>query len=279
MEHVSFFRREDLLHPALRMVGYAHTAEAVPGRLVAHDHGPLHEICTIERGVAHWWVEDEVHELHADHVYLTRPGERHGAIDAVLGPCAIRWAIVDLAPRGTPAWDAAAGAVQASSARAFAAPAAVHRAMAALLDEHQHRRSGGPAMVEALVLQLLVELQRAADSSQGTPAPRRVSAPVRRAVDHLHRRLTMNDPVALLAAVAGLGTAAFHARFRAETGFTPVAYRNRLRVLRARALLRGDRRSITAIAYDLGFPSSQYFATVFRRYTGTTPSAWRSVGA
>lgn len=39
--------------------------------------------------------------------------------------------------------------------------------------------------------------------------------------------------------------------------------------------LRGTRRTVTDIAFDVGFSSSQYFATVFRRYTALAPEAWR----
>ena len=41
------------------------------------------------------------------------------------------------------------------------------------------------------------------------------------------------------------------------------------------AWLAGRRRSISEIAFQLAFPSAQYFATVFRRYTGMTPGQYR----
>ena len=34
--------------------------------------------------------------------------------------------------------------------------------------------------------------------------------------------------------------------------------------------------SISDVAYACGFESSQYFATVFRRHTGRSPSAYRA---
>jgi AraC family transcriptional regulator len=75
-----------------------------------------------------------------------------------------------------------------------------------------------------------------------------------------------------LAAVAGLSVTGFKHTFREITGITPHAYLLRKRVERARTLLDGNKGSVTDIALACGFPSSQYFATVFKRIVGVTPS-------
>jgi len=62
---------------------------------------------------------------------------------------------------------------------------------------------------------------------------------------------------------------------RKLTAYSPMAYLTRLRIARARALLRASEASITEIAISCGFSSSQYFANVFRRCVGQTPSAYR----
>ena len=55
-----------------------------------------------------------------------------------------------------------------------------------------------------------------------------------------------------------------------EPGTTP-----RDKIEAAKRLLHQDSTSVTGIALDLGFVSSQYFATVFKRITGVTPSRYR----
>jgi len=55
----------------------------------------------------------------------------------------------------------------------------------------------------------------------------------------------------------------------------PKDYLVRVRVEKAEELLRQNRRSIIDIAHSVGFNSSQYFSTVFRRYTGQTPAEFR----
>ena len=53
-------------------------------------------------------------------------------------------------------------------------------------------------------------------------------------------------------------------------------YLNALRVEKACALLKKDEeRSVTDIALECGFATSQYFATVFRRHCRCTPREYR----
>ena len=85
-----------------------------------------------------------------------------------------------------------------------------------------------------------------------------------------------NFSVAEAAAVAGLKPSRFHARFAAETGLTPAAWRLRHRVERAKRRLEASDESITAVALGGGFGTSQSFATAFRKVTGVSPRAWRA---
>lgn len=83
-----------------------------------------------------------------------------------------------------------------------------------------------------------------------------------------------------LAKVAGLSQARFHVHFKRVTGSSPKDYWLRLRVERAAKRLReAHDLSITEIAHEFGFSSSQYFATVFRRYLGVSPGAHRENAA
>ena len=63
--------------------------------------------------------------------------------------------------------------------------------------------------------------------------------------------------------------------FKDATGMTPNDYWQRLRIDRAQQLLTGSNKSITDIAMDCGFSTSQYFSSVFRKYSGVSPSHYR----
>jgi AraC-like DNA-binding protein len=64
-------------------------------------------------------------------------------------------------------------------------------------------------------------------------------------------------------------------RFGARYGTSPKAYLERRRLDEARRLLISTSMSVTSIAVELGYSSSQHFAARFRRATGRTPSDCR----
>jgi AraC-like DNA-binding protein len=59
------------------------------------------------------------------------------------------------------------------------------------------------------------------------------------------------------------------------TGCTPMEYIGRLRIERAKTLLRETDIKVIDIAFECGFGSSQYFANTFRHAVGETPSNYR----
>jgi YesN/AraC family two-component response regulator len=63
--------------------------------------------------------------------------------------------------------------------------------------------------------------------------------------------------------------------FLQETGLTPVVYLNRYRIEQAKHLLRERSGSITEVMGAVGFSDSSYFAHVFRREVGVSPSEYQ----
>jgi transcriptional regulator GlxA family with amidase domain len=88
--------------------------------------------------------------------------------------------------------------------------------------------------------------------------------------DHLDADLS----VPALAARACLSERHFARAWRAETGLTPAAYVERVRVERARALLQ-DGAPVDAAARAAGFPSAEVLRRAFHRRLGVGPSAYR----
>lgn len=63
--------------------------------------------------------------------------------------------------------------------------------------------------------------------------------------------------------------------FRAKNGVTLKRFVLQEKIRQAQAMLAERQMRVTDIAYELGFSSSQHFATCFRAFAKLTPSAWR----
>ena len=95
---------------------------------------------------------------------------------------------------------------------------------------------------------------------------------VKKAINWAETQTSKPPTLEQLAEVAGLSVSSFKRVFKEVAGIPPHAYVLRKRIDRAQKLLRKGDRSVTDIAFECGFPSSQYFATVFKRVTGLTPN-------
>ena len=97
-----------------------------------------------------------------------------------------------------------------------------------------------------------------------------------RALNYIHENIEKDISVNMLAEISGLGRSRFYEAFRQQTGMTPSDFVMRARCEKAYDMLAHTHASVTAIALDLGFSSSQYFATCFKNFSGMTPSMLRA---
>ena len=91
----------------------------------------------------------------------------------------------------------------------------------------------------------------------------------------LRENLSHQWTVEEMAALVGLGTTAFSEKVKSYTGFSPLNYLINIRISEAIKLLKRPEVHVTDIALDVGFYSSQHFATTFKKLTGYTPSEFR----
>ncbi len=80
-----------------------------------------------------------------------------------------------------------------------------------------------------------------------------------------------------VAAQLNMSYTTFRHAFKRYTGLSPAQYFMNLKLHRAKEILRSTNASIKEIAYILHFDSPEYFATVFRKRIGMTPSDFRNV--
>ncbi len=81
--------------------------------------------------------------------------------------------------------------------------------------------------------------------------------------------------VEFIAAELGLGRSQFYRKIKALTNYSPVELIRDLRLKHARSMLTTTDRSISEVAYEVGFSSPAYFSKCYREAYGQTPSELR----
>ena len=128
------------------------------------------------------------------------------------------------------------------------------------------------ALSRALLCELLKSIRHSNLRSQNPPSSERQ---VLQFVDELRTQCARPWTLESLAAACRLKRTRFEALVKEITGDTPLMLLNRFRVRQAQQMLKNGDKTITEIAFDAGFGSSQYFSRVFRNLTGITPSRYR----
>lgn len=97
------------------------------------------------------------------------------------------------------------------------------------------------------------------------------AARIARAVGAIRRgyaeRLRIDD----LARLAGMSSSAFHDRFKAVTGTTPLQFQKRLRLMEAKRLIASGELPVSAAAYRVGYESPTQFSREYARTWGAPP--------
>jgi len=99
---------------------------------------------------------------------------------------------------------------------------------------------------------------------------------ISKAVEYLQQNyrdpeLTVQD----LCKVSGISSTYFRKRFFEEFNMMPNKYLNTLRIEYAKELLDSGAYSVERVAEEAGFLDAKYFCTVFKRFTGTSPSEYK----
>lgn len=81
------------------------------------------------------------------------------------------------------------------------------------------------------------------------------------------------EPLAVpeLASLAAMSVSTFHEHFKAVTGNTPLQYQKAIRLIEAQRLLSQSDRSVSSVAFDVGYESPTQFSREYARKFGLSP--------
>lgn len=110
--------------------------------------------------------------------------------------------------------------------------------------------------------------------SAGTFLPASDDAVLKKILHYLERHPEDNRSVAELARAADITERTLARKCRQDLGISLTEWRNRLRVVKATAMVE-EGKSVDAIAQEFGYSSASAFIAMFRKLTGVTPGRYR----
>lgn len=142
-----------------------------------------------------------------------------------------------------------------------------------IYNEFQNQEIGYCARINILLDELFIQIAR--QLTQQNTSRRDFPQTFMKLEQSLRENLSHQWTVEEMAALVGLGITAFSEKVKSYTGFSPLNYLINIRISEAIKLLKRPDVHVTDIALDVGFYSSQHFATTFKKLTGYTPSEFR----
>ena len=117
---------------------------------------------------------------------------------------------------------------------------------------------------------LLVLTQSASERYVPSERQQKITPALEFISQHYHENIT-NDR---LAEISGISTVYFRKLFSSVVGVSPIVYARRLRIEKAKEMLKSDYGTLSDIAQSLGYSSLYDFSRDFKKHTGTSPSRY-----
>lgn len=273
--------------PLVVQIGNTRTSRAQPTQ-TWHSH-PGFEIVFVLAGRTAWeFQSNPTLEVVGGHFLVIPPDTLHRASQAMRRPSTICGIVLNPAVRASQQNSCFTRKDLGLLLRQFQSSALMPATMSNLLTDATTRlvdlkrtleEAPSIPLLRAAVRSAVCEIiLAAADALSATPPNRGpqvlVDAAMRYLRDHVHEPVRMAD----LSKHMGFGRSYLFSIFKNIAGMSPNDFHVRVRIERAQSLLAKTDRSITSVAMDTGFSSSQYFSTVFRKHTGQTPATFRESG-
>lgn len=240
-------------------------------------HPDAVEFLLLRSGCKQIQVEDRLYEMQGGDLLVVFPGERHGAEDFVQNRTSLAYLLMAV-PTEVPRFcmleeeerSALWEQLKLLKGRMLKVSPSVCRTMDRLFD---HVNTGLPlerARIRTELMRFLFQiLEEAGEEDKFLPAD--IAAVIR----YIREAREEMPDIAKMAALVNLSESRFKQKFKQATGIPPAEFTVREKIRESQTLLKDPARTVTSIAMELGFSSSQHFSVLFRKYTGLSPIQYR----
>lgn len=259
-------------------IGHVHLLEA-DRPMELHDHGPMAEFVYLERGSQNYCISGKDYTVNQGEVFFTRPNEPHNTGTSLTEVSSLYYFIIDLTCISRLNLFVSADeamhiidSLQHMEHRIFKASSNLPNALKQLLNCFAVQDLYFHTQIRNFLSEVLIAL-----ATPDTAGNRSLSVGLKRSLAYIEKHLTEAISVTELPPLENMSLSSYHKKFVQLMGISPAEYILKRKIEKAKELLAFTDMSVTDIAYKYGFSSSQYFATVFKRFCYRTPTQYRKL--
>lgn len=150
-----------------------------------------------------------------------------------------------------------------------------------MFDEYSHKLPGYHYKLHCLLAMIIIELLRIRQSYSVTPTNKEEQLPtsvevMNQATAFINSNLDNPLKIGQLARVLGVSENYLYKIFKSTLGVSPQEYLLECKIGQAKQMLLYSNKSLTQIAGELAFSSSNHFSNLFYQKVGTRPKEYRS---
>lgn len=258
--------------PGVHALAHHTMKDSIPS-LKWHYHENSFEFTVSTKGTFSFSTCTSSYRFSGGDVFISFPDEVHGTNDIPISLGELYWFQLDISnPRSFLFMDE--NAASRMIARLNALPHHVVQANAREIQPliqqafYQAQMNAEPELI-ASYLQLFLHLVVISSNNEKFA----LSPDIGRTLNYILDNITSELPLEELADLANLSCSQYKQKFKKQLGISPRHFINQQKIEHAKVLLM-EGMSVTDIAMLLGFTTSSYFSTVFKKYTLYTPTEY-----
>lgn len=239
--------------------------------LQPHYHPGCLEICFLLSGRQIYHVKRQFFSIQGGDCFVTYPGETHSTGTFLEEKGSLVWLILGInSEKTSPDLKKLIHHLYRHRPRNFSSSSKISFLIRELLNILESRLL---TLKEVRIRDVITALLLGCIDQSASDSHRATSVAISKALTQIQTSSASLN-VCDLAQLTGLSVSRFKSKFKKETGFSPQDYILRKRVDQAIEMLRRPGARVTDVGFETGFSSSQYFATVFKRYTRRSPKSY-----
>lgn len=245
-----------------------------------HVHPKMMEIVYSVKGEQIYEVNNKSYQIKGGDIFITFPEELHSTGGQPEDKGELYWLIIDVSEphdnflhldkeEGV----AFCKSLLSLSKRHFQGLPGMRKQIETIMELHSLKKLTAMQSIEVkhLITGFLLEVISASNLKSSVNESVSFEAIKKIIEDNIHENYSIEQMADFLC----LSESRFKSWFKQEAGIPPQEYVLRKKIQYAKGLLEKDDYSISKAAYELGFSSSQYFSTVFKKFTGIKPTEFK----